>query len=214
MTIAKDRMETIRPFLNVVDISVFVVLILGILGGLRRGLSGELLRMITVVIAVLVGWKGAFRGAEWLSARSDWPNEDLVPVAFFGLIISSYLLLSIVRHTFRLFLDFTFKGKLERLGGAAIGIIRATLFICATLLAASLLPSEPVQQALQASVSGRLAATHIVPLYGEWTKDNPRFKLPELEQIKEISVETPPWENYLGPLIEDTSEEVEKQQQP
>src|SRR5690606_38152265 len=127
-------METIRPFLNATDIAVLVLLIIGILGGLRRGLSGEILRLVTIVISVYVGWKGADKGADWLSTRTGLPVEDMSAVAFFALIIGSYLILSIIRHTFRLLLDFTFKGKLERIGGAVLGFIRATVFCVSVVL--------------------------------------------------------------------------------
>jgi len=203
-------MDTLRTFINIPDISVFILLIIGILGGLRRGLSGELLRLITIIIAVVVGWKGADRAAEWLASRTDWPVDDLTAVAFFGLIISTYLVVSIIRHALRLLLDFTFQGKIERIGGALLGLTRATVFCSAVLLGAALIPSEPVQTAVQSSVTGRLVATHLVPLYENWADENPKFKLPELEKIKDIQVEAPPWDDYLGPLIETTEDAAEE----
>jgi len=208
-------MDTLRTFINIPDISVLVLLIIGILGGLRRGLSGELLRLITIILAVVVGWKGADQTAAWLANRINWPVEDVTALAFFGLIISTYLIVSIVRHALRLLLDFTFQGKIERLGGALLGLIRAVVFCSAVLLGAALIPSEPVQSAIQSSVTGRLVAAHLVPLYENWAEENPKFKLPELEKIKDIEVDTPPWGDYLGPLTEettdDTTEETEEE---
>jgi len=203
-------MDTLRTFINIPDISVLALLVIGILGGLRRGLSGELLRLITIIIAVIVGWKGADQAAAWLANRIDWPVEDVTALAFFGLIISTYLIVSIIRHTLRLLLDFTFQGKIERMGGALLGLIRAVVFCSAVLLGAALIPSEPVQLVIQKSVTGRLVEAHLVPLYENWAEENPKFKLPELEKIKEIEVDTPPWDDYLGPLIETTEDTIEE----
>jgi len=207
-------MDTLQPFLNIPDISVFVLLILGILGGLRRGLSGELLRLITIIIAVIVGWKGTDRAAEWLAGRTNLSVEDLTAVAFFGLIIITYLIVSIIRHTLRLLLDFTFRGKIERIGGALLGLVRAMVFCAVVLLGATLIPSEPVQATMQSSVTGRLVPSHLVPLYENWAEENPQFKLPDLDKIKETEVKPPPWDDYLGPLIDTVDDTVEEATDP
>jgi len=194
-------MEFISPWLNVPDACVLVVLVLGILGGIRRGFSGELIRLITIVIAIGVGWHMSDQASAWLAARTGWPDEELKAVAFFGVIISVYTILSVIRHSFRLFLDFSFKGKLEIIGGAFLGLLRATVFSLVVLLGATMIASDVITPALEGSRSGRFVIEHVRPLYDEWAEKNPEFKLPDLEKAKERGLDTPAWEEYLGPLI-------------
>lgn len=207
-------MESFKEWLNIVDGVVAVVLVLGLLGGMRRGLSGELLRVITVMIALLAGWYGAEGAAAWLAERSDWPLEDLRLVGLIGLIAGVYFGLGIVRHTFRLFLDFTFRGRIELLGGAFLGLVRATLFCAVALLGASLIPSEAIQQALGESRTGQAVLEHLTPAYNSWAGSNPDLKLPVKEDalpVEEVApidlpaVEPPePRESeVLGPLLDE-----------
>jgi len=205
-------MDVIKEWLNVVDGIVIVLLILGMFGGVRRGLSGELLRIITIILALAAGWYGADMAANWLEDRSDWPRDDLQIIGLIGIVVSVYLLLGVVRHTFRLFLDFSFRGKLEIIGGALLGLMRATVFCTIALLGASMIPSDDVQDAVNASNTGRLVVDHLTPLYNDWAEQNPDLKLPVKETpITTEPIELPATEEALGPLIdasEDTFEEI------
>ncbi|HMO50300.1 MAG TPA: CvpA family protein [Kiritimatiellia bacterium] len=195
-------METLLSHLNIPDAAVVIVLVLGLLGGIRRGLSGELLRVVTIILAIIAGWKGADPGAAWLAARTDWEPTELRPIAFFGIIIAAYLVMGIFRVALRLFLDFSFKGVLEWLGGAVIGVLRAALFSVVVLLGASLMPSEPVQETLRQSASGQWVLEQVRPRYDAWAEQNPEFKLPALKRDEAGRLDTPAWENFLGPLID------------
>lgn len=200
-------MDVIKEWMNVVDGLVLVLLVLGIFGGVRRGLSGELLRIITIVIALVAGWYGADMAADWLADRSDLPREDLQIIGLIGVILSVYTLLGIVRHVFRLFLDFSFRGKLEIFGGAVLGLVRATVFCIIVLLGASMIPSEPVQEAVAKSNTGRFVVDQLTPVYNDWAEKNPDLKLPVKETpITTEPINLPATEEVLGPLI-DTSDE-------
>jgi membrane protein required for colicin V production len=203
-------MESLKAYLNLVDGIVAVVLFLGILGGIRRGLSGELLRVITIVIAIVIGWRFSDQTAAWLADNSDWPNDDLKAVAFFGLIVAVYLILGIIRHGFRLLLDFSFKGKMEYIGGALFGLVRSLVFCAVALLGASMIPSESVQSAVNDSRSGQFAIEHLGPVYTDWAEKHPEFKLPDMktpevvEQAIEVKNTIP--EDATETVIEKTEE--------
>jgi len=194
----------ISQWINITDGCVAAILVLGLLGGIRRGLSGELLRIATIVAALFAGWKGADAGAAWLAGRGGWTAEEVKPLAFFGIIVATFLVLAIVRIAFRLFLDFSFKGKLELIGGAVSGLLRATVFCAIVLLGASLIPSEPLQHALQSSMSGQWVQEHIRPRFDRLIEENPEFSLPALrgDEPEPGGLDQPAWENYLGPLID------------
>ncbi len=202
-------MDTIREWFNIVDGIVAVVLVLGLLGGVRRGLSGELLRVITIVIALLVGWYGTNMAAHWLADRSDWPDDDLYVVALLGLIVGTYTILGIIRHVFRIFLDFSFRGRLEILGGAMLGLLRATVFCAIALLAASLIPSENLQAAIDRSRTGTLVVTYLTPAYNAWAEENPNLKLPVKESGLTTTVEPIDMPAIDESTVEDSVDTVE-----
>jgi len=189
--------------MNPTDLSVAGLLVIGLLGGMRRGLSGELLRVATIIIALVAGWKLAETGAEIAAHWSNWPAEDLKAVAFFAIVAFVYVGLGMIRFFLRLFLDFSFKGKVELLGGAFLGLCRSLVFCVFIVLAATLVPSESVQQQIAASNSGRFVLDYVRPGYDAWVEENPAFKLPEMEKVKDIEI-TPPeeWNPVTGPLID------------
>ncbi len=214
-------MEAVKEWINLVDGIVAAVLVLGLFGGVRRGLSGELLRIITIVIALLVGWYGADTGAAWLDDHTELPPDDARVVALLGLIVGTYVVLGIVRHVFRIILDFSFRGRLEILGGGFLGLLRASVFSAMALVGASLVPSPAVDAALHASRSGTWAIDHLTPAYLSWAEQHPGLKLPTREQpvpdieLPDFPVDAPAIETVieskpLGPLIDSTDEFLEE----
>lgn len=206
-------MDQLQSYINVVDLAVAALLLFGFIGGIRRGLSGELLRILSIAIAILVGWKGTDAGALWLAEKTQWPVDDVKSAAFLGLIVGTYIFLAFVRVGLRLFLSFAFKGKIELIGGALVGLVRSAVFCTVVLLMASLVNYEPLANALGASVTGPWVATHVRPLYDDIARENPDLNLPTGEASEEQPVDestaptnslldTPAFENYLGPLID------------
>ncbi|HMP89859.1 MAG TPA: CvpA family protein [Kiritimatiellia bacterium] len=194
-------MDHIQPWLNITDISVLVILVLGILGGARRGLAGELMKVITAVLAIVVAWRMNAQAADWLSKPLKWPDDDLRVLAFFGIIIAVYVILTLIRMGFRLFIDFSFKGKIELLGGALFGLLRATALCIVVLLLVALIKHEGLESLLSKSRAANFVHDNIRPIYDDWASKNPDFKLPDREKIKERGITPPDWEQFLGPLI-------------
>jgi len=214
-------MEAVKQWINLVDGIVAVILVLGLFGGVRRGLSGELLRVITIVVALLIGWYGADTAASWLADRVTLPDDDVRVVALLGLIVGTYTVLGIVRHVFRIILDFSFRGRLEIIGGGLLGLLRASVFSSIALVGASLVPSPVVEAALLASRSGTWAVEHLTPAYLSWAEQHPGLKLPTKEQplpeveLPDFPVDSPAIETVieskpLGPLIDSTEEFLEE----
>jgi uncharacterized membrane protein required for colicin V production len=201
--------ETALSWFTIPDACVALILILGLAGGLRRGLSGELFRLLTFGLGLFVAWKGADQAAAWLAARTEWDAAELRAVGFMSLFLLAYTLLSLLRHALNLFMGFSFKGALERVGGAVFGLARAVVFAAVALLAALLIPSEAVQEKLDASRTGIFARDHLLPAYTDWAAENPDLGLPAPVEPGEDGtippgqgLDMPAWEEMLGPLIE------------
>ena len=194
-------MELINPWLNVTDICVLVIIAIGMLSGARRGFAGELIKLAIAVFAVVFGWRMSDTASDWLSRHIDWPKADLQVLSFFGLIVAVYLLLTLIRLGFRFFIDFSFKGKIELIGGALLGILRATTLCVFILLLMSLVDVLNHYDMINRSQSHQLVEKYVRPHYDAWAEAHPNFTLPEKEKLKERGFTVPEWEQYLGPLI-------------
>ncbi|MGD9874877.1 MAG: CvpA family protein [Kiritimatiellia bacterium] len=150
---------------NAVDIAALILILLGTLQGLRRGLSGELASVFSVVVAFFAGWKFYAPIGEYIAAHTRM-SEMLSNAFAFALCIVAGL---IVMYSLGLLLQtifvFTFKGKIERIGGALCGTIRLALIACAAIFLMGLLPSEFLQRHFaDESAVGRFLFLHLEPV--------------------------------------------------
>jgi membrane protein required for colicin V production len=195
--------------MNATDIVVGVFLLFGLLSGIKRGLSNELFRLISIIIAIAIAYRFDDLGAAWLAEWTDWPAEDLIRPAFFGIIVATYIFLAIIRLALRLFMDFAFKPKIERLGGGLLGLARAVIF-AAIILFALLAGNFGQTLGVEESVSGQLVRAYVMPRYHAVAEQYPELQLPAVEEGREeasdeaLDVDIG---NYIGPLIDVENEQ-------
>lgn len=191
--------------LNVTDIAVGVLCLLGMIGGIRRGLSGELLRIIMIGTSVFAGWTMASSGATYLQDYLDWAPGQRMTLSFFGIIAASYIALIIIRLGLRFVIDFKFKGKLEFIGGALIGLTRSALF-CSVVILGLLMPDyEPITRTISTSHAGAWVVKYVQPHYQKLIEENPEFNFPASPEtaIESLDVpEIPESSEVLGPIID------------
>lgn len=167
-------------FNNYVDVIVAIVLILGILQGIRRKLSGEIASLISMIIAVACGFLYFRPMGSFLLAHSRLSENGSLVLGYFVCFAVAWFVLHIVRVLLRAVLEIKFKGGLDGLGGACAGFLRAAIFSAATLYILSLTPNPAVQQAiLGQSAIGKAASINIPTTYNNLSE---RFKfLPALD---------------------------------
>lgn len=176
------------PAFNVMDAVVAVILLMGALGGLKRGLSGELSRMAAVLIAVLAGWKLAAPCAEWAVEQLGASQDGGFLIAFILIAVLALVALWLLRKVLRNVMDFAFKGRLEKVGGAVCGTLRAALIAACLLLALGLAPQPDVQRLVaEQSCFGRLTARHLRPLYEDLRARRPELGLPDPAQPRPVA---------------------------
>lgn len=163
---------------NAVDIAALILILLGALQGLRRGLSGELASVFSVVVAFFAAWKFYAPIGAYIAGHTRM-SEPLANAFAFALCIVAGLL---VMYSLGLLLQtifvFTFKGKIERIGGALCGTVRLTLTACAAIFVLGLLPSEFLQRHFaDESAVGRFLFLHLEPV-----KETIIEKIPALQE--------------------------------
>lgn len=168
------------PAFNLIDAVVGVILLMGTLGGLKRGLSGELSRMAAVLIALLAGWKLARPCAAWAVEHLGASQDGGFLISFILIAVLALLALWLLRKFLRNVMDFAFKGRLEKVGGAVCGLLRAGLIATFLLLALGLAPQPDVQRLVaEKSCFGRLTARYVRPLYDDLRARRPELGLPD-----------------------------------
>lgn len=131
---------------NWVDVIWAVWLLVGLLQGLRRGLSGELARVISAGLALWAAWRFYEPLATRLDAHTDLSPLATAGLAFVGLTVAGLLVMHLIRLLLHHVLQFTFRGKIERLGGMLAGGLRAGLFAAALIFALGFVAQEDVRR--------------------------------------------------------------------
>ena len=164
---------------NYVDIFAALVLLVGLLGGLKRGLSGELSRAAGYVIAFYAAWHFVQPAAEFLRNQTRIAADHSVLAAFIGILIAAFLISWGARVLLRNIMEFAFKGRIERVGGALCGLIKSAVIVAAAILMASFLPAGNfLNEEVQTSFSGRLVLDRVRPLYENLQQKMPGLNLP------------------------------------
>jgi len=170
---------------NAVDLAALILVLLGTLQGLRRGLSGELASAFSVVVAFFAGWKFYAPVGRLIAEHTNMSGMLSNFFAFALCLVAGLLVmysLGLLLHTL---LVFTFRGKIEHIGGALCGTIRLLLITCAGIFLMGLLPSEFLQRHFaEESAAGRLLFAHLEPVRETITEKIPVLK-PEPEAIPE-----------------------------
>jgi uncharacterized membrane protein required for colicin V production len=110
---------------NWYDGLVVVALVFGAWTGVRTGLAGEIIRVLGIALALVVGVRFYEPAGDWLKTQTPLDVEVCRLVAFVGLAVMLYSLSLLVRVILaRRKKKFTFAAVVENVGGGLIGIIR------------------------------------------------------------------------------------------
>lgn len=194
---------------NIVDIIVVIILLLGTVRGLLKGLSGMLADVISVLAALAAGWYGFRPVGDYIVGHTRLTEQGAYIAAFALVLIGAYLLMRALRLVLRSLLEFSFKGRIERVGGALAGLIHSGVLVAVLLLFLSLWPHEAVHQVVaEESVAGRFAAERLQPFYESLAEKYPvlRFPREQPEEPEELEPE-------FGPDLK-TKPEPEPEQWP
>lgn len=164
---------------NLTDWIVFAFLLFGLLGGIRRGLSGELTRLLIAAGCVAAVWRFSRPAADWVVGRLGWSSDVALLVAAAGVLLLAYLALTLVRLALAAVFNFAFKGNMEKIGGALCGALRAGLVAALLITLLSILPNEDLHRhvAVESRI-GNLIYRHTGPWVERVAERVPELNLP------------------------------------
>lgn len=141
---------------NWIDVVAVILLMrLGYMGG-SLGLSAELTKFLGVFIGLFVSFHWYHTVGEWASARSVLTPEWAGAIALILLVFSAYLAVVLAIRLMQKAVTVQFAPSLNKIGGIAVGLLRAGVVMSVVLVALQQLPSEYLRTSIQErSWSGR-----------------------------------------------------------
>lgn len=165
---------------NAVDAIVAVFLLAGLVGGVRRGLSGELARAVIAVGCIVAAMLYTQPLADWGARRFGLDADRAYLGALVALLLGSFSALTTIRLLLGNLMDFHFKGRLERVGGGLCGLLRASVVMAIVLQLLSLIPNPNLHRLLsQESWAGRRAIPLLRPMYESLSTRVPALRAAE-----------------------------------
>jgi membrane protein required for colicin V production len=125
--------------MTVFDYAVLTVIAASVLLGLWRGVVSELLALAAWIVAFLVARVFAAEVGNWLTGQIAEPGLRLA-AAYVLVFVGVLLVFAIARMLVSLFLKAVGLGLLDRLLGAAFGVLRGVLVVLAAVLVAGMTP--------------------------------------------------------------------------
>lgn len=157
-------MEQLQAY-NYIDIVAAIALMIGMVQGLRRGLSGELARFIAICVAVGCGWYFYHPLGTKLLHQSNMDEQEAYAAAFFLCLIGGFLLMLVIRLLLGHIMEVSFKGPFDRIMGVLAGMLRMGLYCTAIIFFIGLLPNDYLHGVVSESLSGQLVSRYAPEWY-------------------------------------------------
>jgi uncharacterized membrane protein required for colicin V production len=127
---------------NWYDLVVVVALLYGLWSGTRTGLSGEIIRVLALLLMIAAALHFYQPLGAWLSARSGLVKEVADLVAFVGIALLIYAVSLLLRAWIqRRRRKFVFGAAIENTGGALAGLLRMVAIMAWVTVILSLMRS-------------------------------------------------------------------------
>lgn len=164
--------------LHWVDLPVIAFLIYGLIRGVLRGFSGELARLLYAIGAMAgISLSRPFL-TELLRGHTRLQEADAERLGLAMAAILSIVAVLLIRLVIRKMFQFNFKGRIEKAGGALLGLATAMILVSALFILAAHAPWPGVREvARDGSLTGRTAKFLFPPLYRQLAD---RMDLPPL----------------------------------
>lgn len=163
--------------INIIDIFVIAVVVIGAVRGLVRGLSREIADLIRIGGAFLTAYFLYQPAAVFLIEKSRLSEVVATIAAFFIVLIVAFLVLTMLHVILSKFMRFAFKGPLERIGGLLSGVVKAAVFAMVVVLLLGFWPHPAFQRAVREdSVCGRWITANYPGVYSRLAERYPAIR--------------------------------------
>ena len=115
---------------NWYDLVVVLTLLYGVWSGVRAGLTGEVIRVIGLILMVVVALASYQPAGDWIMDHSRMPDETAHLLAFVSIAVVVYLISVAARLALhRRMQQYRFSALVENVGGGCAGVVRMTMIM-------------------------------------------------------------------------------------
>jgi uncharacterized membrane protein required for colicin V production len=116
--------------MNWYDLVVIAALLYGVWSGLRAGLTGEIIRVIGLVLMIVLAIEFYLPVGNWLRAHSQLSEDPANLIAFVAIAVMVHLIALAVRlATHKQMQKLQFAALVENVGGGFAGVIRMAVIM-------------------------------------------------------------------------------------
>ncbi len=171
------------PEFNIIDYLIMGWLLLGLLRGTLRGLSGELAGLMGLIIATVVAWYFYHPVGEFFAKTTELSPIQADTMALLVIIVGALIVLALVSALLKQVMELTFRGLFDRFGGGLSGLLRYAAIMAAVLLLIAQFGGPGLRAAVERdSILGSRALDELIPWYEQMVErypDLPAFSADE-----------------------------------
>ncbi|MBZ9652622.1 CvpA family protein [Psychroflexus montanilacus] len=120
--------------MNVVDIILGILLLLGFIRGFQKGFIVELAGIVALLAGIFGGLEYGYIAEAYLEKWTDWSTSNIEIAGFFIIFIGIVVLVSIIAKVLTTIVHSIALGLINRIFGAVFGFIKTALFLFILLL--------------------------------------------------------------------------------
>lgn len=160
---------------NLIDIVALVVVVLGAFQGWLRGLSGELARLISVVVAFVLGIYFYRPFGAWFLENTRLSIQAADTLAFVVTVLAAAVVMVLLRVVLKRIMKVVIEEKFDKACGVAAGLLRAWVLVAVVFLAMNLWPNTYLNRKFgEESIIGRQVLRLVPELRGAVEEDGVR----------------------------------------
>jgi len=115
------------------DVIILIPILWGVYKGYQKGLLLELSMLFAFLLATIMGFKLINVMMHWLQPYFGSDNKMMPAIAFIITFLAVLIGINMLTKIVKRFLDVSILGSLDNVGGAVLGVLKAT-FILSTLM--------------------------------------------------------------------------------
>jgi membrane protein required for colicin V production len=119
--------------MEMIDIVLAVILILGIIKGFRNGFFVELASLVSILLGIYLAIRFSFITKSYLEKEVSWDPKTIQVAAFAITFIAVIVAVSLLAKAFTSIANFASLGFLNNLLGALLGVLRTILVLSIVL---------------------------------------------------------------------------------
>lgn len=120
--------------MNMMDIIFGIILILGTIQGLRKGLFVELASLIGLIAGVYGAIHFSYFVGDWLSEKTSWGEQTIKLTAFALTFVIIIIVVSLAGKLLTKIADFAMLGVINKIAGAVFSILKYSFLLSVVLM--------------------------------------------------------------------------------